>query len=117
MDPWINAMSTKKPRTLVTGCTKNMQQQQEMSTQEFILKIKFDKDSNKNSKDMKMIFIVFIQKQDGHTISLQLPRALLLHHLGGNHPTAGGQHGIGILHHCMNNRFLVSDGRIFAYKK
>ena len=38
---------------------------------------------------------------------LQPPRVfLLLHHLGGNHPTAGGQHGIGNLHHGMSNRFL-----------
>ena len=39
---------------------KYMQQQQEMSTQEFILEIKFDKDRNHNSKDMRMIFIVLI---------------------------------------------------------
>ena len=42
MDPWINAMTTKKQRKLVTGCTENMQQQHDMLTQEFILKIKFD---------------------------------------------------------------------------
>ena len=65
-----------------------------------------DKDQNNNSKDMKMIFIVLIQKQDGHIIYLQPPRVLPLHHLGGNHLTAGGQHGIGILHHGMNNRFF-----------
>ena len=34
------------------------------------------------------------------------PRVLLLHHPGGNHPTAGGQHGTGILHHGMSNRFF-----------
>ena len=50
MDLWINAMTTKKQRKLVTGCTKNMQQQQEMATQEFILEIKFEKDRNNNSK-------------------------------------------------------------------
>ena len=66
-----------------------------------------DKDQNNNSKDMKMIFIVLIQKQDGHTIYLHRRRVLPLHHLGGNHPTAGGQHGIGILHHGMSNRFLL----------
>ena len=77
-----------------------------VSSQEFILKNKFDKDQTNNLKDMKMIFIVLIQKQDGHIIYLQPPRVLPLHHLGGNHPTAGGQHGIGILHHGMNNRFF-----------
>ena len=76
-----------------------------MSTQEFILEIKFDKDRNNNSKDMKMIFIVLIQKQDGNIISLQPPR-VLLHHLGGNHPTAGGQHGIGTLHRGMSYSFF-----------
>ena len=44
MDQWISAMTTKKQRKLVTGCAENMQQQQDMSTQEFILKIKFDKE-------------------------------------------------------------------------
>ena len=80
-----------------------------MSTQEFILKIIFDKDRNNNSKDMKMIFIVLIQKQDGHIMFLRQPRVLLLlHHPGGNHPTAGGQHGIGTLHHGMSNSFFCS---------
>ena len=55
MDLWINEMTTKKQRKLVTGCTKIMQQQ-EMSTQEFIFEIKFDKDRNNNSKDKYMIF-------------------------------------------------------------
>ena len=32
--------------------------------------------------------------------------SFLLHHLGGNNPTASGQHGIGILHHGMSNRFF-----------
>ena len=81
MDPWINAMTTKKQRKIVIGCTKNMQQQQEISTQVYILEINFDKDRNNNSKDMKMIFIVLIQKQDGNIISLQPPRVLLLHPL------------------------------------
>ena len=57
-----------------------------------------------------MIFILLIQKQDGNIISLQptlvLLLLLLLLHPGGNHPTAGGQHGIVILHHGMSNRFL-----------
>ena len=79
-----------------------------MSTQELILKIKLDKDQNNNSKDIKMILIVLIQKQDGHTTLLQPPRVLLLHHLGGDHPTAGGQHGIGALHHGPSNRFFFS---------
>ena len=95
MDPWINAMTTKKQRKPVTGRAKNMQQQLDTSTQEFLLELKFDKDKNNNSKDMKMIFIVLIYKQDGNVISLQPPRVLLLHHPGGNHPTAVGQHGIG----------------------
>ena len=99
-------MTAKKQRRLVTGCTENMQQLQDVVTQEFILKNKFDKDQTNNLKDMKMILIVLIQKQDGNIIYLQPPRVLPLHHLGGNHPTAGGQHGIGILHHGMNNRFF-----------
>ena len=111
MDPWINAMTVKKQRKLVIGCTENMQQQQDMSTQEFILKIKFDKDQNFTSKDMKMIFIVVIQKQDGNIIFL-LPPRVLLHHPGGDHPTAGGQHGIGTLHHGLSNKNCsVSDVR------
>ena len=44
-----------------------MQQQHEMSTQEFIFN--FDKDQNNHSKDMKIIFTVLIQKQDGNTFS------------------------------------------------
>ena len=43
-----------------TCCTKNVQQQQDMSTQKFILKIKFDKDRNNNLKGKKIIFIVLI---------------------------------------------------------
>ena len=82
MDPWINAMTTKKQRKLVTGCTENVQQQQDMSTQEFIHKIKVDKD-------------LLIHKQDGNKIFLLPPRVLLLHHLGGDHPTAGGCMGLG----------------------
>ena len=35
MDPWINAMTTNKQRKLVIGCTENMQQQQDMSAEEF----------------------------------------------------------------------------------
>ena len=50
-----------------------------------------------NSKDMKRILTELIQKHDGHIIFLQLPRVLLLHHSGGDHPTAGGQRGIGTL--------------------
>ena len=105
MDPWINAMTTKKQRKLVSGCTKNMQQQ-DMSTPECIAKIKVDNDRNNNSKDMKMIVIVLIQKQNGNLLFLQPPRVLLLLlHLGGDHPTAGGQHGIGTLHHGLINIF------------
>ena len=58
---------------LVTGCTRSG------ST----------KDQNNNSKDMKRILTELIQNQDGNVILLQLPRFLLLHHPGGNHPTAG----------------------------
>ena len=43
----------------------------------------------------------------GNIIHLQPPRILLLHHSGGYHSTAGGQHGIGILHHGMSNRFFL----------
>ena len=106
MDPWVNAMTTKKQTKPVIGCTEKMQQQQDMSTQEFILKVKFDKDQNNNSKDMKMIFIVLIQKQDGNIIFLLPPRVLFLHYLGGNDPTAGGQHGIGTLHHRVSNKLF-----------
>ena len=106
MDPWINAMTTKKQRKLVIGCTENMQQQQDMSTQEFFLKIKFDKDHNNNSKVMKIIFIVLIQKQIGHIIFLLPPRVLL--HLGGDHPTAGRKHGIGTLYHGRNRLVFIS---------
>ena len=36
------------------------------------------------------------------------PPVLLLHHPCGVHPTAGGQHGIGTLHHGLSNRFVSS---------
>ena len=62
----------------------------------FILKIKFDKDQNNNSKDMKRILTELIQKLDGNIKFLQPPR-VLHHHPGGDHPTAGGQHGIDTL--------------------
>ena len=42
----------QKQRKLVTDCSNNMKQQQELSTQEFIFEIQFDKDRNNNSKDM-----------------------------------------------------------------
>ena len=85
----MNATTIKKQRTLVTGCTEN-EQQQDMSTQEFILIIKFDEDQNNNSKDMKRSRTELIQIQGGKIIFLQLPRVLLLLlHLGGDHPAAG----------------------------
>ena len=119
MDQWINAMPTKKQRRLATDCTENMQQLQDGATQEFILKIKFDKDQTNNSKDIKRILIELIQKLDKYIIFLQQPLSILfLHHLGGDHPTAGGQHGIGTLHHGMSIRsFLVPEVSIFAYRK
>ena len=40
---WTRA---EKQRKLVIGCAENIQQQQDMLTQEFILKIKFDKEQN-----------------------------------------------------------------------
>ena len=98
-------MTTRKQRKLVTSCTENMQQHQDMLTQEFILKIKFDKDQNNNSKDMKRILAELIQKRDGNIILLQLSR-VLLHHPGGDHPTGGGQRGIWTLHHGLNNRIF-----------
>ena len=101
-------MTTEKQRKLVTDCTEKIQQQQHMSAQEFILKIKFDEDQNDNSKDMKRIPAELIQEQDGNIILLQLPRVLLLDHPGGDHPTAGGQHGIVTLHHGLSNRFVCS---------
>ena len=104
MDPWIIK------RKLVTGGTENMQLQQNVSTQEFILKIKFDKDQNNKSKEMKRILVVLIQKKDGHIIFLP-PPVVLLHHPGGDHPTAGGQHGIGTLDHGLSNRFVCSSRR------
>ena len=78
-----------------------------MITQEFILMIKFDQDQNNNSQGMRMNLIVLIPKEDGHTIFVLRPR-VLLHHPGGDHPTAGGQHGIGTLHHGLSNRFVFS---------
>ena len=54
----------------MTWCDENMQQQQDMLTQEFILKIKFDIDQNNNSNDMKRILTELIQKQDGNIILL-----------------------------------------------
>ena len=36
---------------------------------------------------------------------------LLLRHPGGNRPTAGGQHGVGNLHHEVNSDFVVPDWR------
>ena len=55
-------MTTMKQRRLVTGCRQNMQQLQDVVTQEFILKNKFDKDQTNNLKDMKRILIELIQK-------------------------------------------------------
>ena len=62
-------LSVRVDPRIVSGCTENMQQQHEMSTQEFIFKIKFDKDQNNHSKDMQIIFTVLIQKQDGNIFS------------------------------------------------
>ena len=44
---------------------------------------------------MKRILTELIQKRDGPFVFLQPPRVLLHHHPGGDHPTAGGHHGIG----------------------
>ena len=77
---------------------------------------KFDKDQNNNSKDMKRILTELMQKRDGNITFLQLPRVLLLHHPGGDHPIAGGQHGTGTLHHGLHI-FWNSDVRIFAHNQ
>ena len=58
-DLWFNAMTTKKQRKLVIGCKENTKQQQDLSTQEFIPKIMYDKPQNNNLKDMKMIFLLY----------------------------------------------------------
>ena len=55
-------------------------------------------------------------EQNGHIILLQPPR-VLLHHLGDNHPTAGGQHAIGTLHGLSNRFFWSPDVTIFALQE
>ena len=62
MAPRISEMTTMKQRRIVTGCRQNMQQLQDVVTQEFILTNKFDKDQTNNLKDMKRILIELIQK-------------------------------------------------------
>ena len=106
MDHWIRETTTKKQRRLLTGCTRNMQQPQDVVTQEFTLKNKFDKDQTNNSKGTKRILAELIQKLDDSIIVMQQQRALPLHHPGGDRPTAGGQHGIGTLHHGLINNFF-----------
>ena len=106
MDHWIREMTTKKQRRLATSCPRSMQQPQDVEIQHFILKNKFDKDPTNNSKGTKRIRIGFIQKLG--------PRVLLLHHPGGDRPTAGGQHGIGTLYHGMNSDFSCE---IFAHRE
>ena len=91
-------MTTKKQRRLVTGCAENMQQVHDVATQGFIFKNKFDKDQINSLKYMKRILIELIQKLDGNILFLQQPRV--------DHPTAGGQHGIGTLHHAVSSRFF-----------
>ena len=98
---------------------ENIQQLQDVVTQEFILENKFNKDQTNNSVDLKRVLIELIQKLDGNIIFLQQPLGvLLLHHPGGDHPTAGGQHGIGTPHHGMSNSFSsVPDERIFRLQE
>ena len=63
MGQWISDMTTKKQRRLVTGCTENLQQLQDVVTQEFIFKNKFDTDQTD-----------LIQKLDGKIFFLQQPQ-------------------------------------------
>ena len=70
MDQRISEMTAKKQRRLVTA-VQNMQQLQDVVTQEFMLKIKFDKDQTNNLKDTKRILIELIQKLDGNIKFLQ----------------------------------------------
>ena len=51
MDHWISEMTKKKQGRLVTGCTGNMQQLQDMVTQDVIFD-KFDKDQTNNLKEI-----------------------------------------------------------------
>ena len=71
MDHWIREITTKKQRRLATSCTRSMQQLQDIITQEFILKNKFDKDPTNNSKDTKRILIQLTQKLSGCILFVQ----------------------------------------------
>ena len=99
-----NVLTTKKQRNFVTSCSEIMQQSQDMSTQEHILKIKFDKDKNNNSNEMKMILIVLIQKQVGNVISCNHHEFFFFIILVATVRRVVDS-GIGTLHHGMCNNF------------
>ena len=100
--PWLQ----KKRRKLVISCTENMQQQQHMLTQKFILKIKFDTDRNNNSKDMKRIVSHWIRNRMELLSSCYHHKFFFIIILVATIRQLVDMHGIGNLHHGMSNRFV-----------
>ena len=82
MDPWINAMTTKKQWKLVTSCTEIVQQQQDMLTQEFHphdqVRQRPEQQFEGHEKDSYRIDA----ETERNFFILQSPRVLHLHHLG-----------------------------------
>ena len=118
MHHWIREMTTKKQRRLATGCTRCMQQLQDAEAQQYTHNDKSDKGPTSNSKGTKRIRIDLTHQLGGNIV---FPRQgillLLLRHPGGNRPTAGGQHGIGHLHHGVKSDFLSFHMRDFRLQE
>ena len=99
MDLWINAMASRKQRKLVTGCTENMQQQQDL------LHARIHPQCSVRQRPEQQFEG---HEEDCYRIDSETGWKYFLLATTSSCSSSGGQHGIGTFHHGMSKRFLSS---------